>query len=207
MSSEPPSPQLIHPASAHQLLPAYQLLTNALAQRRQTFNSQVILHPTTLAAYALLASFFLRFNLSIPLPTRILLLTGVTIALLSALRHYSEPFLEAAEKMATQEGFERRILRKNGKEMDPKDVIMVLEWEHRVVGVCCVFGPEAEVWGWSVERRYCGRGLGKDLLVEAVKEWKKRNPGKEAGELKVTQDCPCKFPFGLGRSDAWMGIK
>lgn len=106
--------------------------------------------------------------------------------------------------MGTRAEFERWVLRKKRKsgdvvkEVDPRDVVMVLEWEGRAVGVCCVWGPEAEVWGWVVERRYRGRGLGRDLLVETVKEWRKRNPGREVEELKVMEECPCGFPLGLG---------
>jgi hypothetical protein len=141
-------------------LAALKLIASSIAQQRQFLNRCVIWHPLTLGGTLLLFALITRLNYrrgSDDLGTLVILLAGVSIALLSALRRFGVDYLEEAERVGSPDGLER--LRRMH--------VVVAVWKGEVVGAVAV-RERAEVWAWTVVLRYRGKGLGRDLLEAAV---------------------------------------
>ena len=152
-------PQLVLTAapSPAEKVAALQLIANSIAQQRQTLNRAIMLHPYFLApAFALLA---VLYRSTPDLPTLVVLAAGITMALFSILSRYTSDYLTRAEDVGSAAG--------RAEFVDAPDrITVVARWGERVIGavVVAVGDQKAEVWGWAVELRYRGKGLGRDLV-------------------------------------------
>ncbi|KAI5848277.1 hypothetical protein BZA05DRAFT_403546 [Tricharina praecox] len=150
----------LHPCPASERAAALHLITDSIAQQRQTLSRSILSSPVFLLPSLSLLSLVFYLNRT-NIPTAVILLSGVCIAILSAIRMEGAQYLEEAERMG-REGIE--VL--NEEEEGTKTVVAT--WGEKVVGVAVV--RQGELWAWTVLLRYRRSGLGRDLLARVVKE-------------------------------------
>ncbi|KAF8242041.1 hypothetical protein K440DRAFT_607916 [Wilcoxina mikolae CBS 423.85] len=152
---------------------ALRLVSDSIAQQRQTLNRRIITHPyflaPTLSLFAIITK--LNYHRTADLATVTILLAGVTIALLSLVSRYSSEYLERAEAVGNANGLRSYV-------DTPEREVIIAKWGERVIGTVVLHffegNKEAQVWTWTVEQRYRGKGLGRDLLEKAVEVAKVR---------------------------------
>ena len=86
---------------------AYKLITDSIAQQRQTLNRAIIFHPYTLSAIIALYGIVFTLNRSMDWGVVMLLSAGVTIAMLSMLQRWTAGMLDHAEEMGQEGEYEK----------------------------------------------------------------------------------------------------
>jgi ribosomal protein S18 acetylase RimI-like enzyme len=157
MSNLPPLS--IHLSSApRELSGALRLVTDSIAQQRQTLSRSILSSPLFLAPSLALVFAVSYLNRREPAMAAILG-SGVCIALLSTIRMVGAGYIEEAERIG-REGME--VLK------DEATTTVVATWGEKVIGVAVV--RDGELWAWTVQLKYRRMGLGRDLLARAVEE-------------------------------------
>jgi GNAT superfamily N-acetyltransferase len=168
---------------------ALHLIASSIAQQRQTVNFRILTHPYFLAPVVLLLSVVAKLNYraSVPgsLATVLILLAGVGIAVMSATQRYTSGYLDEAERIGCEDGLTRYL------EAPGTDVV-VAKWGGKVIGAVVVRGED--VWAWTVQLRYRGKGLGRDLLEKAVDRVRQRGGEEAVKRVKFAEDHASAFP-------------
>jgi multisubunit Na+/H+ antiporter MnhB subunit len=161
--SEVPALSISTTLLASEKICALRLVSDSIAQQRQTLNRRIITHPYFLAPTLLLFAVIIKLNYhrTSDLSTVTILLAGVTIALLSLVSRYSSEYLERAEAVGNANGLRSFV-------DAPEREVIIAKWGERVIGTVVLSffegNMDAQVWTWTVERRYRGKGLGRDLV-------------------------------------------
>ena len=159
---------------------ALKLIADSIAQQRQQASRAIIFHPLALAGYILLLAIVSNFvykdrsDLGIVATTS----AGITMACLIAIRGLTGEYLNLAEKFswkfATNEDGEEDIIigSRYGEEIMGA-AILRLEGKGNGSGKkktkSAKTGGKGVVRAWTVRVRYRGKGVGTELLEEAVK--------------------------------------
>ncbi|KAL7274970.1 hypothetical protein RUND412_002101 [Rhizina undulata] len=159
---------------------ALKLISDSVAQMRQTVNRSIFFHPLTLPPYIAFLS-ALVYRAQDPVLT-LLFLVGITIATMSLCGRFTEPFLERAEAVGSDAGYEEYVAEKGGRE------VVVARWGGEIIGAVSVDmkkgkAGEAIVKAWTVRLRYRRKGLGRDLLEKAV----------EIARARLGDNCTVRF--------------
>ena len=154
---------------------ALRLISNSIAQQRQALNRRILSHWYFLAPagafVAIVAGVNYRHDHG--LATLVIILAAVLMALFSLVLRFSHDYVEHAEAIGCEAGY-ARFIGDSGPEGDGA-VVIVARWNGRVIGAVVLRNVAAaaaaaatparwEVWAWTVELRYRGKGLGKDLV-------------------------------------------
>lgn len=204
LDSSPPLPQTTNPldgvpplttttlTTSEDKISALKLVADSIAQQRQFAARAVIFHPLTLSAYILLLGIISqllykdRGDIGIVLTTA----AGVTMACLVGIRGLTSGYLSLAESFNWD--FARN---EDGEE----DVILGSRYGDELIGALILrlepHGPAATgkrkssksksggngvVRAWTVRNKYRGKGVGTELLEEAVRVSRERL-GRDAG--------------------------
>jgi ribosomal protein S18 acetylase RimI-like enzyme len=159
---------------------ALKLIADSIAQQRQQASRAIIFHPLTIAAYVLLLAVVSNFmykersDLGIAATTS----AGITMACLIAVRGITGGYLNLAEefnwKFATNEDGEEDIIigSRYGEEIMGA-LILRLEKNGNGGGKkktkSAKPGGKGVVRAWTVRIKYRGKGVGTELLEEAVR--------------------------------------
>ena len=164
---------------------ALRLISNSIAQQRQTLNRRILSHWHFLAP----ASAFLtaigaaNYRRDHGLVMLMIILAAVLTGLFSLVLRFSHDYIERAEALGCDGGYARFI----GDAAPQGDgaVVVVARWDGRVIGAVVLKNVAAaaaaataptntteaarwEVWAWTVDLRYRGKGLGKDLVLHST---------------------------------------
>ncbi|KAH7342404.1 hypothetical protein BKA65DRAFT_291200 [Rhexocercosporidium sp. MPI-PUGE-AT-0058] len=165
---------------------ALKLVADSIAQQRQFAARAVIFHPLTLAAYVLLLATISQFLYKTRGDLGILFTTGagVTMACLVGIRGLTSGYLALAEKVNWE--FVRN------EEGEDDDLIVGSRYGEELIGALVLrlergsggsgsgngkkkakgggkSGGNGVVRAWTVRNRYRGKGVGTELLEEAVR--------------------------------------
>ncbi|KAI9803406.1 MAG: hypothetical protein M1833_000925 [Piccolia ochrophora] len=172
------------------LTTAHHLLASSIAQQRQLAAYTLITHPLSLSLYMLLLA-----TLYACLPHLAVFFTtgaGVTMALLVGVRVAVAGYIEEAERVGRDRaGWVGGAVSgggsggEDGVDVEMEQVVVVAEWDDRVVGVVVVGVDTRErkgvVRAWTVALRMRGLGVGREVLREAVKVVREKC-GEKGGE-------------------------
>jgi hypothetical protein len=159
---------------------ALKLIADSIAQQRQHASRAVIFHPYTIAGYILLLALVSQFIYKTRSDIGIVATTsaGITMACLIAIRGLTGGYLSLAEefnwKFATNEDGEEDIIigSRYGEEI-MGSLILRLERNGNGSGKkktkSAKTGGKGVVRAWTVRMRYRGKGVGTELLEEAVR--------------------------------------
>ncbi|KAE9371377.1 hypothetical protein N431DRAFT_410028 [Stipitochalara longipes BDJ] len=159
---------------------ALKLIADSIAQQRQQASRAVIFHPLTLAGYILLLAIISNFIYKSRSDIGIIATTsaGVTMACLVAIRGLTGGYLNLAEefnwKFATNEDGDEDIIigSRYGEEIIGATILR-LEGKGNGSGKkktkSAKTGGKGVVRAWTVRVKYRGKGVGTELLEEAVK--------------------------------------
>jgi ribosomal protein S18 acetylase RimI-like enzyme len=153
---------------------ALKLVADSVAQQRNVAARVLIFHPLNLAIFTILMGVFMQYLYSPDNFGRMLTTaTGLIMMALVAVRQVTSGYIFAAEEINKGWlGEDQILVSKFGS-----DIIaaLVLGWEKGEGR-----GNRRKKWGkgivraWTVKMRYRGKGVGTELLEEAVRETQKR---------------------------------
>lgn len=168
---------------------ALKLIADSIAQQRQTSSRAAIFHPISIAVYVALVGIIYKFLYTSELGAGLLISTilGLTMALLSAVRYATSPYLSQAESI-------------NFAFLDPpdssvQDTVIVSKFGEEIIGALALRlqpvmssskssrgtsrrkgsngsngrGGSGLIRAWTVRLRFRGKGVGTEMLEEAVK--------------------------------------
>ncbi|VBB76972.1 Putative protein of unknown function [Podospora comata] len=171
---------------------ALKLIADSIAQQRQTASSHIITHPLPLssliAALAITYHFFLS---SSDLGTKLMILSSLVTTYLLTVRYLTSPFIRLAESITpsflgsdSPEDQDTVIACRYGGEIIGVTVLHISRpagqsdpnfKRHKQRGSLSSFkGGKGVIRAWTVKSRYRGKGLGGDMLREAVRLTKER---------------------------------
>ncbi|KAI9798921.1 MAG: hypothetical protein M1825_004934 [Sarcosagium campestre] len=177
-SSHPPAPPPLSTSlvtSPQDRLPALRLIADGVAQQRQLASRALIFSPLTLTCYVgLLAVLAYHFDVQrtwAKWPQFVTTAAGITVAALTAVRWACQGYIDAAEELGPSW-------------LAADDQVLATTFGDRCVGTLVMSFDRDQKLGrvkaWTVERRYRGQGLGRDLLVQAL-EISRQQMGDTAG--------------------------
>ncbi|KAK4666813.1 hypothetical protein QC763_303520 [Podospora pseudopauciseta] len=171
---------------------ALKLIADSIAQQRQTASSHIITHPLPLssliAALAITYHFFLS---SSDLGTKLMILSSLVTTYLLTVRYLTSPFIRLAESITpsflgsdSPEDQDTVIACRYGGEIIGVTVLQISRpagqsdpnfKRHKQRGSLSSFkGGKGVIRAWTVKSRYRGKGVGGDMLREAVRLTKER---------------------------------
>ena len=157
------------------------LVTDAIAQQRQTASRSILYHPATIAAMVLAVSIVTHFlyNSVHDLPAVGCTCIGIFMALLVLIQKYTQPYLDEAEAMnwdwmKNADGVQDQMyVTQYGKEVIGTTIVRLTAPVKKTKKDAAVAG-RAEIRGWAVRMRYRNKGIGGDLLRETIRQVKKQ---------------------------------
>ncbi|KAK4191960.1 hypothetical protein QBC35DRAFT_485196 [Podospora australis] len=179
---------------------ALKLVADSIAQQRQQAASYAIFHPLSLAGlFAVLAGVY-RYAHTQDIGTQLMFLGGTLMAYMLAIRYATSGYLRAAEALNwdwlldPSSGEEDLIIgTRFGKEIIGATVLRLerpgrpsssdasSHKRHKARGSLSSFkGGKGVIRAWTVRLRYRRRGVGGDMLREAVKITRERCGGRDA---------------------------
>jgi len=158
---------------------ALKLIADSIAQQRQTASRAIIFHPLTIAVYVVVIGMVCQYMINSRSDIALAFTTsaGITMALLVAVRGLTSGYIKLAEamnfKFATNE---------HGEE----DIFIGARYGEGIIGALLLrlerngHGPKGKrksgklggkgvVRAWTTRLRYRGKGVGTEMLEEAVK--------------------------------------
>jgi len=160
------------------------LVADSVAQQRQVASRILIFHPLNIGIYTILLAMIAQYFYKVPSDLAIILTTGagLTMVALVTVRWLTGGYLFEAEEINWDWlGDDQILITKFGDEVIAS---LVLGWEKGEGR-----GNRRKKWGrgvirgWAVRLRYRGKGVGTELLEEAV-----RNVERRGGEEIVFAD-------------------
>jgi ribosomal protein S18 acetylase RimI-like enzyme len=185
---------------------ALKLIADSIAQQRQTSSRSILFHPATGTLFILaiaVASHFLYKETS-DLPILFTTCMGLIMACLAGIRFLANPYIDHAEKLNWD-------WLEDEDNNDKQDDIVVTKFGDEVIGTIifrCVGGPskkkggkketpKGQIRGWAVRLRYRHKGIGGDLLEEAIKIVRSRHG--QGTEIEFHPEHASKFNFASCR--------
>lgn len=179
-------------ASHDDKVDAFKLVADSVAQQRQQASLNLVSHPLLLAALAAALAWAGRYGWVVrhkDLGTTLLLVSGVVMTYLMGIRYLSSPYLRVAEALdwewlVADDGEEDTIIGSRfGDEMIGA-LVLRLEPNPSLAGkkknrALSLKGGKGVIRAWTTKLRYRKRGVGNDLLHEAVRVTRERC-GKDA---------------------------
>jgi GNAT superfamily N-acetyltransferase len=188
-------PTAHNPEDAEARVAALKLITDSIAQQRQTANSTLIFHPYNLAITAVIISVIaqiLRIKMGMDWLGVGLSSMGVLMAVMAVIRILTQGYIARAEEMGLDWlGDDEEKLQEGQK---PSDV-WVTRYGQEVIGAVVVDWlqskegqkkSQGQIKGWAVRMRYRGKGVGTALLEEVVQEARKK--GVVSGDVVFAED-------------------
>ncbi|KAK4174023.1 hypothetical protein QBC36DRAFT_348270 [Triangularia setosa] len=171
---------------------ALKLIADSIAQQRQTASSHIIFHPLPLSSLIATLAISYRYFLSqSDLGTQLMILSSLVTTYLLAIRWLTAPFIRLAESISysflqssQSEEEDTVIACRYGKEIIGATVLHVSRpggnsdpnfKRHKQRGSLSSFkGGRGVIRAWTVKMRYRGKGIGGDMLREAVRLTKEK---------------------------------
>lgn len=164
-------------------LNAFNLVTDSVAQQRQLASLYLVFHPLLLAllAAALGAAFQYSWRVRRDLGVALMLHSGVVMTYLLGIRYFTGRYVHLAEDMkwrwlvAADTGDEDAIIGVRFGQVLVGALVLRLERPpsggplRRRTRASALKGGKGVIRAWTVLLRYRGRGVGSDLLHEAVR--------------------------------------
>lgn len=195
---------------------ALKLVADSIAQQRQYASRLLIFHPVIIAVYIGILAVINQYlwksrgELGVVLTTT----AGITMAGLVAVRSYTAPYIHTAEafnwNFATHEGEEDIIIGSRYGDEIIGATILRLERSGGTGGKRkkgFKTGGEALIRAWAVRIRYRGKGVGTELLEEAIRVSREKlgnsaKIGFAAEHANSTMVLPEFFNGGFRRKEA-----
>lgn len=169
---------------------ALKLVADSVAQQRQIASRALIFNPLNIVVYTVVLAIMAQYMYHGSRSDWTLIFTtgaGITMAFLVAVRGATGGYLELAEKVGINliEGAD----------------VLVTKFGEEIIGTVILAkapvessgkrrkGYKGEIRGWAVRIRYRGKGVGTDLLADAVEELK--NKGVES--IEFSDDTPSEL--------------
>ncbi|KAI2637210.1 hypothetical protein GGS26DRAFT_588758 [Hypomontagnella submonticulosa] len=172
-------------------LDALNLVTDSIAQQRQSSSSHLIRHPYLLAILfvGLAIAYQYSWRIKRDLGTALMLHSGVIMIYLMSIRYFTGQYIQVAEDMkwswmVSEDGEEDTIIGvRFGKDLIGA-LVLRLEPNSSSTGKkrnrgSALRGGKGVIRAWTVKMRYRGKGVGADMLHEAVKVTREKC-GKDA---------------------------
>lgn len=169
---------------------ALKLVADGVAQMRQQANHALILHPLNLAALVAVMALLSRFMMEQGYDNVAVATTcsGIIFACLAGVRILTQNYLWRAEKINWEWlGDADVIVTKFGDDLIGAAIV---EWVSGESKTRRKKAWRGEIRGWTVKMRYRKKGVGAQLLEEAVKESKKK--GAESLEFAEEHASECR---------------
>ncbi|RHZ44079.1 uncharacterized protein CDV56_100350 [Aspergillus thermomutatus] len=200
------------------LTAAHRLIADSVAQQRQTAARALIFHPLWLSAMAALIAAVYKALYTTPADLPLIGTTsaGCVMAGLLVVRALTGGYIEEAERVGRREWLFPTPTPSSGTEgaSEGEQVVLVTKFGERVIGAVVLRGiaaaAEEKVTGviraWTVERRYRGKGVGVELLEEAVGMCREKGwggPVFDEEHANAKRVLPGWFDGGLERRERW----
>ncbi|KAF3062053.1 putative acetyltransferase protein [Daldinia childiae] len=192
-----PIPQDLPPLSVGTIdgetnkLDALNLVTDSIAQQRQSSSYHLIFHPYLLAILTLSLGIAYQYSWRIKrdLGTALMLHSGVIMTYLMAIRYFTGQYIQVAESMkwswmVSEDGEEDTVIGvRFGNDLIGA-LVLRLEPNPSLAGKkrnrnSMLKGGKGVIRAWTVKLKYRHKGVGSDMLHEAVKVTRERC-GKDA---------------------------
>jgi GNAT superfamily N-acetyltransferase len=193
-------PTARNPEDAEARIAALKLVTDSIAQQRQTANSTLIFHPYNLAITAVIVSVvvqILRLKMNMDWLGAGLSSMGVLMAGMAVIRILTQGYIARAEEMSLEWlGDDDEKL----KEGEKPSNVWVTKYGQEIIGAVVVDWLQAkdggkksqgQIKGWAVRMRYRGKGVGTALLEEVVQEARKK--GVAQGDVVFAKNHASEF--------------
>jgi ribosomal protein S18 acetylase RimI-like enzyme len=182
---------------------ALKLVADSVAQQRQTASKALIFHPVNLSIYIALMAVVGSRLYKTPADIAIVATTlaGLTMACLMAVRYVTKDYILEAEKIGWD------LLDGANKDREQNLAVLVTKWGDQIIGALVlnwVFGENGKgkkkkggrglIRAWTVKMRYRRRGVGTELLEQAVEMIAKK--GGESIDFADDHVSKCN-PFDL----------
>ena len=178
-----------HTTETADIIAALHLVADSVAQQRQNASRALILHPLSIAAWAAMLGLLSHFmwRTSSDLPVLFTTSTGLTMAVLLGVRAATQGYLAHAEAISW-------AWFHSPGEPDIEDHMLVTHFGDELIGAVVLrfepmaapphgqsssprkknnrsgsAGRKAVLRAWTVRLRYRGKGVGRNLLEEAVR--------------------------------------
>ncbi|KAK0666100.1 hypothetical protein QBC41DRAFT_305541 [Cercophora samala] len=177
-------------SSKQDKLSALKLIADSIAQQRQTASSHIIFHPFPLSCLLATLAVTHRYLLSeSDLGTALMILSSLVTTYLLAVRYLTSPFIRLAESVTPSflgsEEEDTVIACRYGDEIIGATVLHISRpgggasdpnfKRHKQRGSLSSFkGGKGVIRAWTVKLRYRGKGVGGDMLREAVRLTKEK---------------------------------
>ncbi|KAI1386504.1 uncharacterized protein F4822DRAFT_318741 [Hypoxylon trugodes] len=170
---------------------ALNLVTDSIAQQRQSSSYSLVFHPYLLAVLAVALGITYQYSWRVKrdLGMAFMLHSGVVMIYLLTIRYFTGQYIQVAESMkwswmVSEDGEEDTVVGvRFGKDLIGA-LVLRLEQNPSLAGKrrsrgSALKGGKGIIRAWTVKMRYRGKGVGADLLHEAVKVTRERC-GKDA---------------------------
>ncbi|CAM1503547.1 Fc.00g011380.m01.CDS01 [Cosmosporella sp. VM-42] len=163
---------------------ALKLVADSIAQQRQFASRVLIFHPICLAALAGAISIVhvLAGISTDDYASMVMSYSGVVTAYFLTIRYFTSSYIQIAEEM----NWNTWLKGPNDKD----DIILGAQYGNEIIAALVMRLPKASKTGtiraWTTKTRYRGRGLGGDMLREAVKLARERR-GRECA-IVIAED-------------------
>ncbi|KAK4196815.1 hypothetical protein QBC40DRAFT_309583 [Triangularia verruculosa] len=174
---------------------ALKLIADSIAQQRQTASSHIIFHPLPLSCLIAALVVTYRYFLSeSDLGTCLMILSSVVTTYLLAIRWLTSPFIRLAESITPS------FLNSSTSSTEEEDTVIACRYGNEIIGATVLHisrpgggqndpnfkrhkqrgslssfkGGKGVIRAWTVKLRYRGKGIGGDMLREAVRLTKEK---------------------------------
>ncbi|KAK3192441.1 hypothetical protein K4F52_001654 [Lecanicillium sp. MT-2017a] len=170
-NAEPSLPDLSFKAvtNENEKQEALRLVADSIAQQRQVASNAIIFHPLWLASLGAVSLLAWHFQSGADIASKVILQSGLVITYLAAVQYCTSGYIQRAEAF----NWRTWITAPNGDE----DTVLVAQYGPELIGTLVLRltradkdGKQArgDIRAWTTKLRYRGKGIGGDLLREAV---------------------------------------
>ncbi|KIV87739.1 hypothetical protein PV11_03264 [Exophiala sideris] len=201
---------------------ALHLLADSVAQQRQVASNFVILHPLSLGTFVLLFGMIYQYMYKGERSDWMLIGTtsaGVLMSMLVTVRWLAGGYIDEAERIGTWKWLDQGRDADASPAVGESDEILLTRFGDEVIGTVIVRGERDTgaskkprrnapttgiIRGWTVKRRYRGKGIGQGLLEEATKLCQTKGwggPDFADDHAHSTRIMPATFNTGFKKRD------
>ncbi|OJJ50630.1 hypothetical protein ASPZODRAFT_126528 [Penicilliopsis zonata CBS 506.65] len=153
------------------------LIADSVAQQRQLAARSVIFHPVSVgvAMVPLAVAYRILYKTRGDWPLILTTWAGCVMALLLAVRYLTGGYIDEAERVGTWKWLNTATTTATdtGAGFDStKSTMLVTKFGENIIGTLVLAEQKKQtgvIRAWTVKQRYRGKGVGRDLLEEAVK--------------------------------------
>lgn len=149
---------------------ALRLVADSIAQQRQVASQAIIFHPLCLAALASVSLLTWWLQCGADMAGIVIMQSGLIITYLAAVQYFTSAYIQRAEAF----NWRQWITGPNGHD----DEVLVAQYGSEVIGTLVLrltygdkgaLAPRGEIRAWTTKLKYRNKGIGSDLLHEAVR--------------------------------------